>query len=88
MNGDKIAVEGSVVEGLKKERNKEGKYTQTSPEATAGDEDARWDQADTAGTELPGGGNETPDQSNVDEIGKATGESYDKTEPLDPTKKE
>lgn len=88
MNDDKIDDGGSVVEGLKKERDKEKQYTQTSPEASAGDEDARWDQADTAGTELPGGGNETPDESNVDDIGKATGESYEEGEPLDPTKKE
>lgn len=88
MDDNKIADDGSVIEGLKKEHDREERYTQTSPDASAGDKDARWDQADTAGTELPGGGNETPDENNVDDIGKAIGESYDETEPLDPTKKE
>lgn len=85
---DKISDEGSVKEGVQKERDKEKKYTQTSPELSSGDQDAAWDQADTAGTELPGGGNETPDEAGVDDIGKAVGETYDEDEPLDPTKKE
>lgn len=37
---------------------------------------------------LPGRVSETPDQSNVDDIGKAVRESYKDTEPLDLTKKE
>lgn len=80
--------EGSVTEGLNKEHKKEEEITQNSPQVSAGDKDAAWDQADTDGTELPGGGNETPDESNVDDIGKAIGESYKEGEPLDPTKKE
>lgn len=88
MEDSKIADEGSAKEGLEKEREKEKEITQSSPKDSAGDIDAAWSESDTAGTELPGGGNETPDQSNVDDIGKAVGESYKDTEPLDPTKKE
>lgn len=80
--------DGSVTEGLQKEHKKEKETTQSSPDLTGGDTDAAWDQADTAGTELPGGGNETPDESDVAGIGKAVGESYEEGEPLDPTKKE
>lgn len=88
MTDDNTSKEGSVTEGLKKEQEKEKKTTQSSPELSGGDVDAAWDQADTAGTELPGGGNETPDESDVDQIGKAVGESYEEGEPLNPTKKE
>jgi hypothetical protein len=88
MSDDRNSDGGSVTEGLRKENEKEEKITQNSPEASTGDVDATWDQADTAGTELPGGGNETPDEGSVDGIGKATGESYEEGEPLDPTKKE
>lgn len=88
LDDNKVGSEGSATEGIRKEADKEKKYTQTSPEIAGGDEDAAWDQADTTGTELPGGGNETPDDSDVDKIGKAVGESYKEGEPLDPTKKE
>lgn len=88
MINDSQTNDGSIIEGIKKEQEKEKKITQSSPDLTGGDTDAAWDQAETAGTELPGGGNETPDESNVDEIGKAVGESYKEGEPLDPTKKE
>lgn len=88
MSSDSKTNDGSIIEGIKKEQEKENKTTQSSPDLTGGDTDAAWNQADTAGTELPGGGNETPDESNVDDIGKAVGESYEEGEPLDPTKKE
>ena len=88
MEDSKISSDGAVKEGIEKEKEKEEDITQASPKDTAGDTDAAWQEAETAGTELPGGGNETPDESNVDDIGKAVGESYEDTEPLDPTKKE
>ncbi|MEX0616839.1 MAG: DUF6335 family protein [Candidatus Woykebacteria bacterium] len=88
MDDPKTLDDGSVKEGIDKEIAKGEKYTQTSPELSAGDIDASWEDAETEGSELPGGGNETPDESNVDEIGKALGESYEESEPLDPTKKE
>lgn len=88
MDDPKAHGPGSVKEGIDKELGKEEKYTQSSPELSAGDIDASWEAAETEGSELPGGGNETPDEANVDEIGKALGESYEEGEPLNPTKKE
>lgn len=88
MTDSESASENSIRSSLEKEERKEKDITQSSPKDTAGDTDAAWGEAETAGTELPGGGNETPDESNVEEIGKSIGESYEDTEPLDPTKKE
>jgi len=51
-------------------------HTETSPEITAGDVDARWEDAYATGDEAPGGDNPTPDQDRVDEIGKALGINY------------
>jgi hypothetical protein len=51
-------------------------HTETSPEITAGDVDARWEDAYSTGDEAPGGDNPTPDQDRVDDIGKALGISY------------
>ena len=43
------------------------------PELSAGDVDARWDQAESAGEETVGGSAPTPDQDVVDELGEAFG---------------
>ena len=52
------------------------KYTETGPKLTAGDLDARWQDAYAVGDEAPGGDNPTPDQDRVDDIGKALGINY------------
>ena len=57
-------------------------YTARSPKLTGGDLDASWEYADV-GEEAVGGQNPTPDQSNVDDEGKAMGIEYDDDEPLD-----
>ncbi len=57
-------------------------YTDRSPAIAGGDIDAAWDQSDV-GEELIGGGNPTPDQDIVDDLGKAYGVTYDDNEPLD-----
>lgn len=57
-------------------------HTELSPEISAGDVDARWDQADQAGEEAVGGENPTPDQDIVDEIGQAVGLTYNQDEEL------
>src|SRR5262245_5913131 len=49
------------------------KYHAVSPEQTSGDVDARWQEAEDSGSETPGGHVATPDQDNVDEIGRAVG---------------
>jgi uncharacterized protein DUF6335 len=53
-----------------------------SPELSAGDVDARWDEAESSGDETAGGSSPTPDQEVVDEIGKAIGVTYQEGEPL------
>ena len=52
------------------------RHTEASPALTAGDMDARWQDAYAVGDEAPGGDNPTPDQDRVDEIGKALGIEY------------
>jgi hypothetical protein len=53
----------------------------TSPNLSAGDLDARWDEADV-GDETAGGTAATPDQDMVEEFGEAYGISYEDDEPL------
>lgn len=57
-------------------------HTESSPELTAGDVDAKWQDAYAVGDEAPGGDNMTPDQDRVDDIGKALGIEYDDDEEL------
>jgi hypothetical protein len=56
--------------------------TSVSAELSAGDIDARWDEAESSGEETAGGSTPTPDQEIVDEIGKAIGVTYQDGEPL------
>ena len=56
--------------------------TETSPVLTAGDVDAKWQDAYSVGDETPGGDNPTPDQDRVDDIGKALGINYRDDEEL------
>jgi hypothetical protein len=57
-------------------------HTETSPALTAGDIDAKWEDAYAVGDEAPGGDNPTPDQDRVDDIGKALGVQYDDNQEL------
>ena len=57
-------------------------YTDRSPELSGGDVDAAWEDSDV-GEESVGGGNPTPDQSDVEELGEAYGVTYEDNEPLD-----
>jgi len=57
-------------------------HTEVSPELTAGDVDADWEEAYSVGDEAPGGDNPTPDQDRVDDIGKALGVEYQDNEEL------
>jgi hypothetical protein len=52
-----------------------------SPDISADDIDAAWDQAGV-GEETVGGSAPTPDQDQVDEIGEAAGLTYEDDEPL------
>ena len=58
------------------------RHTAASPKLTAGDVDARWEDAYAVGDEAPGGDNPTPDQDRVDDIGKALGINYRDDEEL------
>ncbi len=58
----------------------------TSPKLSGGDVDAAWEDADV-GEESVGGGNPTPDQSIVEELGEAMGLTYEDNEPLHTTEK-
>jgi hypothetical protein len=58
------------------------RHNETDPSLTAGDIDARWDDAYAVGDEAPGGDNPTPDQDRVDDIGKALGVTYQDSEEL------
>jgi len=58
------------------------RHTETSPALTAGDIDARWQDAYAVGDEAPGGDNPTPGQDRVDDIGRALGINYRDDEEL------
>ena len=70
---------GQLIEKLREH------YT-SSPALSGGDVDAAWEDADV-GEESVGGGNPTPDQDVVDELGKAMGVNYEDSEPLHTTEK-
>ncbi len=57
-------------------------YSARTPELSGGDVDASWEY-DDVGEEAVGGENPTPDQSDVDDEGKAVGITYDDNEELD-----
>ncbi|HEX5215214.1 MAG TPA: DUF6335 family protein [Vicinamibacterales bacterium] len=59
-----------------------GLHTESSPVLTAGDVDAKWEDAYAVGDEAPGGDNPTPDQQRVDDIGKALGVNYQDNQEL------
>jgi len=63
-------------------RSQLSKLTDGGLELTAGDIDARWQDAYAVGDEAPGGDNPTPDQDRVDDIGKALGIQYNDDEEL------
>ncbi|MBK9768760.1 MAG: hypothetical protein IPP63_18070 [Chloracidobacterium sp.] len=61
-------------------------YPDRSPKLSGGDIDAAWEDSDV-GEESVGGGNPTPDQSVVEELGEAMGITYQDNEPLGTEKK-
>ena len=58
------------------------RHNESSPTLTAGDLDAKWEDAYAVGDEAPGGDNPTPDQDVVDEIGRSLGLVYEDSEEL------
>lgn len=52
-------------------------FNEADPTLTGGDLDANYEQANAVGDEAVGGTAPTPDQDNVDELGKAVGLDMD-----------
>jgi hypothetical protein len=57
-------------------------HTGMTPELTAGDVDANWENAYFSGEEAPGGDNPSPEENVVEDIGKALGIEYQDGETL------
>lgn len=72
----------SVRAGRNELRHRLAEHTESDPSLTAGDVDAKWDDAYAVGDEAPGGDNPTPDQDRVDDIGHALGVEYQANEEL------
>jgi hypothetical protein len=62
-------------------------HPESGPLLTAGDIDANWELAYSSGDEAPGGDNPTPDQVEVDDIGRALGVVYQVDEELEAARK-
>jgi hypothetical protein len=60
----------------------------TDPTLSGGDVDARWEDAESSGDETVGGSTATPEQNDVETIGRALGVTYADDETLDPGGKE
>jgi hypothetical protein len=57
------------------------------PTLSGGDLDARWEDAESSGDETVGGSTATPEQNDVETIGRALGVTYADSETLDPGEK-
>ncbi len=79
---ESFAEDQQLDEGSNQLKDKLQKHTGESPSLSAGDVDAAWDDADKTGEEAVGGMTPTPDQDEVDEVGRAVGITYSDTEPL------
>lgn len=66
---------------------RQSRHTAASPAITAGDVDANWEEAYSAGDEAATGDNPTPDQATVEDVGRAAGVDYEDTEELKSTPK-
>ena len=73
--------------GRQKLEEKLKEHHALNPTLSGGDVDAAWEDSEAAGEESVGGSAPTPDQDNVDELGKAAGISYQDEEPLNSDKK-
>ena len=62
-------------------------HTGMTPELTAGDVDADWENAYFSGEEAPGGDNPSPEENVVEDIGKALGVEYQDGEELQASNK-
>lgn len=72
-DGELLARENLAEAGAHRTRQELEQHNSTGPTLTGGDLDADWQGAEAVGDEAVGGHSPTPDQSLVDEIGKAVG---------------
>ncbi len=82
---DRKASAASTGRGEMAERRR--KHTAASPVITGGDVDADWEGAYMVGDESATADNPTPDQSDVEDIGRAVGVDYEDSEELKSTPK-
>jgi hypothetical protein len=80
-------VEDTTMENLadaggRRMQREQDEYNAVSPVLTGGDLDADWQEAEDSGDETPGGHVATPDQDNVDEIGRAVGLEFQDNQEL------
>jgi len=73
--------------GRQKLEEKLNEHHGMDPLLSGGDVDAAWEDSAATGEESVGGSAPTPDQDNMDELGKAAGISYQDNEPLNSDKK-
>jgi hypothetical protein len=79
--------QGLASGGRQKLEEKLNEHHSQDPNLSGGDVDAAWEDSTVAGEESVGGSAPTPDQDNVDELGKAAGIIYQDEEPLNSDKK-
>ncbi len=77
-----------VSAGSKKLAERLREHTEATPILSGGDVDARWDEAESAGDEGVAGSVATPEQNDVEELGRAVGITYDDNEELKVGEKE
>ncbi len=77
----------AAASGRERMKQRQRKHTAPDPTITGGDVDADGEQAYFAGDESPTADNPTPDQSEVEGIGRAAGLDYEDTEELKSTPK-
>ncbi len=77
-----VIADSQIETGRKMMEREFEQHHEVSPELSAGDVDAGWQEAEDSGAETPGGHVATPDQDNVDEIGRAVGMEFQDNQEL------
>lgn len=68
--------------GGRRMQREQDEYNAVNPGLAGGDVDAAWQEAESTGEETPGGHAPTPDQDEVDEIGRAYGMEFQDNQEL------
>ena len=77
--------EHHVLPGTRMMEEEREEYTAVSPVLSGGDVDAAWQEAEENGEESVGGSAPTPDQDQVDQIGRAVGVEFQDNQELHAT---